>query len=316
LAWRWDLAGEIAAGQRISRDRIDSAVAAAAAFRKNLVKGKQPAKNRKPDRDALMLEAAYEMFTADGLNRWELEARLLAGQTDAEISARCGLPADAVAIYETIFFHVRPCTASDYLIKHAVGRGVWCGFDNEEVRQFWAYCGLAGGPVVVDLVVDAFRCAHVAGQPPALSTYLRPDAGISPDLQAFVASSVLPPYGPTAEIFLQLQLRALKANATDDADRAAFIWERIRGDLIRCGRAFLAGTRLPVLKRRRTADHATPGATIMRQGLISGAAFGATLLNAGDGNACPAPVLLPFEPRRSACVDGPVSPLALETLCA
>jgi hypothetical protein len=196
--------------------------------------------------DAAALEAAYEVFTGDGPTRWELEARLLAGQSDAEIGARCGLSDDAISAYEAVFFTVRPCTAVDYVLTHAVRRGVWCGFGNEELRQFWAWCGLTGAPVLVDSVVDAFRQVHGRGQPPTLSAYLRPDAGIAPDFQAFVASSVLSPFGPTAEVFLALQLRALEADAADDPDRAAFIRERIRGDLIRYGRAFLAGKRLPV----------------------------------------------------------------------
>ena len=36
-----------------------------------------------------------------------LEARLLAGQTDAMIAERCGLTAEAVTWYESIFFNIR-----------------------------------------------------------------------------------------------------------------------------------------------------------------------------------------------------------------
>ena len=136
-----DLAGEIVDGERIRRNRIDSAVAAAAAFLAGPTRRRRSAKNRKADRDADVVEAAYRVFAGDEPGRWELEARILAGQSDAEIGARCGLPENVVSAYEAVFFDVRPCTAIDYLLSQVVGPGVWCGFGNCEVRQFWAWCG-------------------------------------------------------------------------------------------------------------------------------------------------------------------------------
>ena len=201
---------------------------------------------------------AQALAHEDGPRRWEVEARLLAGQTDEEIAGHCNLPSQAVAQYEAIFFHVREIRrAIDYLLVHVIGDGPHRGFRDHEVRSFWAWTALAGGPVAVDLLIRTFHEVRKPDQPATLSVYLQPKAGIRLDLQAFVATMVLPPWAGAEQALRVLGLRLLEAQATVDPRRREFLRERSQKDTVRCAQAFLAGKPLPRLRHysRKPKEH-------------------------------------------------------------
>jgi hypothetical protein len=197
------------------------------------------------------ISAAHEIAQQDDVRRWQLEARILAGQTDAEIANRLGLAADTIAWYERLYFSVRDSLhAGDYVANQVIGTGIHAGFVDDEVGPFWMAIGYFGGPVVLESFIDSFVRVWQPGEPATLSIYLRPGIGIAPNIQGTVASSVLPPYGPAAETWIELRVQLTEASLAEDPDRRALLKERARDWLIRCGRAYLAGKPLPRLKRQ------------------------------------------------------------------
>jgi hypothetical protein len=71
-------------------------------------------------RDYLEFAAAYRLHsTGDKLERAIVEARLLAGQSIADVATAPGLTAEAVAAYEAVFFQVigRPCAPLDIILE-------------------------------------------------------------------------------------------------------------------------------------------------------------------------------------------------------
>src|SRR5262249_23286592 len=67
------------------------------------------ARARLARRHPALAEAHAFFSTATPLARAEVEARLLAGQDDGGIAARCGLSAEAVMWFHDVFYDVRPC---------------------------------------------------------------------------------------------------------------------------------------------------------------------------------------------------------------
>jgi hypothetical protein len=126
-----------------------------------------------------------------------------------------------------------------------VGPGVQSGFKDDEVGRFWTWMGLAGGPVILDQLITVFHAVHPSGQPARLSLYLQPDAGVPPEMQAAVATAILPQSDAVAQAFFESHLLLMQAKAAEDPDRAAFLREKARDWIVRCGRAFLAGQPLP-----------------------------------------------------------------------
>ena len=246
--WRWLLAGEILEGLHADMDDSDDEMQALVAFRAHLdtpeaINSDHPA-----------LATAYKIFTENGPQRWELEARLIARQADSEIAQRIGLTAETVATYVATFCDVRgKLSAVGYLLRHCVGGGVQRGFRNDEIPAFWKWAAMAGGPLIVDTLTETFHSLHRPPEPATLGLYLKADAGIAPNLQAFVSSVALPPDGPAAAVWQELRFRLMEADASEDRERRALLRERVRDHLIRTARAFLAGKRLPKFRRQTAA---------------------------------------------------------------
>jgi hypothetical protein len=98
--------------------------------------------------------AAYRVFTSPTpLDRWELEARLLADQSDVDIAAKCSLSVEAVHMYGELFYDVRPRLAADTYIHLVVlegkGHTAIAPDDYETLLKLYGYA--MGGCVVDEL---------------------------------------------------------------------------------------------------------------------------------------------------------------------
>lgn len=250
LDYRWRDAGRVARGEppRWS-DPFDPIVTEAAAFRRALAIP-APSDAEAAADEWPVIKTAYEIFAEDGSLRWELEARLLADQSDEEIAERCEVTAGVVSRYEQLFFAMREARAAhDYLTHYVVGTSIHDGFRDGEVRQFWAWATMAGGPIVLDALVDSLRRARRPDEPATLSIYLREGADVPWELQSYVAAGVIPPSdlnSPMYYLDLWLPMREL---ARRGVDRAGL--ERLRTATIQYARDLLSGRRLPRLPKAK-----------------------------------------------------------------
>jgi len=201
------------------------------------------------------IRTAHEIAQRDNPRRWEIQARLLAKQSDAEIAVRCSLSPDVISYYETFFFNVRPrLRAWVWVCDEVIGPGLQNGFADHEAGPLWMAFAYHGGPLVLDALLDAFHVAWRPGEPATLSVYLRPNVGITPQIQAAVAAAILPRFGPSAEAWLELRLLLWDADEAGDEDRRALLRERARAYLVGCTGAHLAGKPLPRARRRLRAS--------------------------------------------------------------
>ncbi len=104
---------------------------------------------------------------AEPLKKAEVEARLLARQSDDAIAARCGLSAAAVGAYHDLFFAVRDVLDSDiYIYSVAIGPKAFAGLAENDKDLFLKVLGYAHGPLMVDAALRCFRNPPVV--PPRL----------------------------------------------------------------------------------------------------------------------------------------------------
>ncbi len=105
------------------------------------------------------VDEAFAFYTgAEPIRRAELEARILAGQTDDEIAAKLGLSAAGVAAYEALFYDVRrSLTADTYIVNCVIGPKVHYGITPEDHELLLKVYGYALGPIFLDVLLDYFR---------------------------------------------------------------------------------------------------------------------------------------------------------------
>ena len=100
--------------------------------------------------DADVLDQAFRVYREDGPLRWELEARVLADQTNEEIGTRLNLDPDVVALFTVLFFDVRLRLPVMWLSRHVIiGPDHGVAFRNE-LREFWAHEAVASGLPALD----------------------------------------------------------------------------------------------------------------------------------------------------------------------
>jgi hypothetical protein len=162
LRWRrcWYL---IRHGRRPSRDRDDRAT----------IDGWHYLQDRRARRDHSNYErlaqrhpavaAAHHFFRkAAPLQRAEIEARLLARESDETIARKCHLTPAVVSAYHDLFFAVRPHLHADiYIVSEAIGRKAFGQLSSDDHAILLKLVGFFMGGLMVDKMLDYF--AH----PPA-----------------------------------------------------------------------------------------------------------------------------------------------------
>lgn len=245
--WRWEMAHRLAQKDLMRRPKLlllDPAVQSLVAYLryKETPRGKPPDSNYKALKRPLKRASALREL--NNPRTWEVEARILAKQSDIEIGTHCGLNPAVIACYASLFFDVRPHLGEmDYLMTHVIGPRQFTGFGRHDVKQFWALQALVGGLIVLDRLVDAFRQSLRPDDFPRLDVYFRPEVPV--ELQEVVANAVLP--SDAWDWRLEFGIRRREAEATADPVRRERILERIRCDCIRVAKTVLTGTRLNML---------------------------------------------------------------------
>ena len=153
--WRWLRCCYLLDYGRQPLRQDDDATRQAWLFRRALQGCCSDADHEQLAQDFPELFAAHAVYTGEPLKRWELEARLLGGDPDVSIAARCDLSAEAVAAYHATFYEVRPHLKADsYVVNVLIGPKAHYGLtikDHEQLLKLFGY-GL-GGPGV-DAVLD------------------------------------------------------------------------------------------------------------------------------------------------------------------
>src|SRR5580658_5249358 len=155
--WRWQAAREDFQRGKHALKSKDQVIAKARRF---LIEQSRA----NTDRERLRLSQRWPTLAAtraihsnDGVERWQIEARLLAGTPVAEVARRTGIPVDLVKTYAALFFDVQGrLSAHDWIRLEAVGVGRWAAIPTE--GDIWRYVADSGGTAVVELLIGDYLC--------------------------------------------------------------------------------------------------------------------------------------------------------------
>lgn len=153
-AWRWNLARDYARRGLHDRAEFPGWLVETVDFLRAHRLGKRTARIDHLTSCFPDLSKAFDLAREKTPRRWQVEARLLAGQTSEEIAHRCDLPAAVVENFEIVFFNVRDrLEARDWVVCSLIGSPVWQGFGPDDIRRLWRFAGYFWGPVFLDVVI-------------------------------------------------------------------------------------------------------------------------------------------------------------------
>jgi hypothetical protein len=156
--WRWKWAEEIHI-RAIPRERWFADRWVRLAIRILGYLGSPPRLPARAD-DALiapaLVEAVAIRFNANRRRRWEIEARLLAGQSFEVIGQLCGLSTLAVRVFERLFFQIAQARHSrSYIQDRVLGDRAYRAFARDDTEFLWWWCGYSFGPIALGIVIRA-----------------------------------------------------------------------------------------------------------------------------------------------------------------
>jgi hypothetical protein len=165
-AWRWHRSGYLLDHGRQPLRRDDTATREAWLFRRALGQCRGAEDREWLARDSPALIDAHHSFTsAVPLRRAELEARLLAGETDDVIARKCGMAPAGVTSYHDLYFDVRSkLQASGYIATVVLAGKPYKGIAPDDHEAILKSLGYAMGGEMVDEVLDCLR------DPPVVSS--------------------------------------------------------------------------------------------------------------------------------------------------
>jgi hypothetical protein len=158
-AWRWLRCGYLLDHDRQPLRRDDTATREAWLFRQALGQCRGAEDREWLARDFPALIEAHRLFTsAVPLRRAELEARLLAGETDDVIAVKCSMAPPGVTSYHDLYFDVRSkLQANSYIATVVLAGKPYKGIAPDDHEAILKSLGYALGGEMVDEVLDCLR---------------------------------------------------------------------------------------------------------------------------------------------------------------
>jgi len=99
---------------------------------------------------------AHSIWLADkNPTRWGIEARVLAGESDAQIAEKIGTDPGIITAYINVFFDVRDRLNNlDYVQNVIMADAVTRGLQERHYDLLWKLLAYKGGPLVLDAVIN------------------------------------------------------------------------------------------------------------------------------------------------------------------
>jgi hypothetical protein len=100
------------------------------------------------------IAAAIAIHEGEPTTRWAVEARFLAGEPIEVVARRCGVPVEAAALYEQLFFNVSDRLENrSYVLFFAIGHATYEGFAGDDSGALLKWFAYMGGPRVLDFLL-------------------------------------------------------------------------------------------------------------------------------------------------------------------
>ncbi len=159
----------------------------------------------------------YEQTGPDTPLRSAIEARILARQTDQEISQACGCWPQYIGAYQALFFNVRDrLNCRDFILNSVLG-ALATGFDVGNNGLLLKLFGYMGGPHVLDAMISRFPNAGWVNRPEGVSSFFQDLAINSMKQKTAVASMSMPVGSGTYRHLLEAFVKCVEIERTTDS---------------------------------------------------------------------------------------------------
>lgn len=162
-AWRWIRANYLVDNHLYcTRKRDDEWTCSAAGFLRDLRACRDDLARQRLQRRMLDAWTAYSLYAGRGSTEdflcWEIEARLLAGETVEQVAKRCGLPPGVIDYYHAWFFHVQDRLSTPAWVRSVIiGPKAHVGLTEADVDVILKLEGFLGGSSAVDVMLRYLR---------------------------------------------------------------------------------------------------------------------------------------------------------------
>jgi hypothetical protein len=153
--WRWqDARRTVDEGRKATRKRDPDWLVEVVAYLRAMQRCKDDRGRARVAARYSEIDQARRFAEAGGQALWEVQARLLAGQSDDEIATLCGLSPGAVNRFESLFYAVRErIEAHDWVLTRAIRPGMRYLSTPPDLATTWRQFGYYAGPLVLDVVI-------------------------------------------------------------------------------------------------------------------------------------------------------------------
>lgn len=151
--------------------------------------------------------------------RWEVEARVLARQDDAEISYLVGYPVDAIEAYVELFFDVREKLDHPGYVTNCVLGPSLQHLSDRQKDIIWKLYGYMCGPAVLDILTTQFVAPHHCRNIRQARKTLMADAEATLQLKASIALKTLPMDRDTKNNLLTLLTKLVEIERTTEGEK-------------------------------------------------------------------------------------------------
>ena len=194
--WRWLRAVQIDAGGPRASQKLDGPDGCVWIRRASRMKRRWERAGNQPAATHALILRDSDMFWAHTLwaeeknpTRWGIEARVLAGESDAEIAEKMGTTPEIVSAYVNVFFDVREkLHRLDYVLNVVLSDAVTRGLQERHYDLLWKLMGYRGGPHVLDAVLSRFINIAKPDSPDGVSGFFQEFAINSMKYKAALAS--------------------------------------------------------------------------------------------------------------------------------
>jgi len=222
--WRWLRAVEVdAAGPRPSkrRDGEDGFPWIRRAIR---LKRRHALNANRPNALYALAQADSELFWAHSIwanekapTRWAIEARILAGEADADIAKKIGCSPDIITAYESVFFNVREkLDHSEYIVNVVMADAVARGLSERQYDLLWKMFGYQGGSLVLDAMISKFTLMRRPEKAEDVSAFFQESAINSMRHKAAVAALTVPINSHTQLLLLDAYVKYVEIERTTE----------------------------------------------------------------------------------------------------
>lgn len=222
--WPWLRAVEIDRGGRAPSRKLDGPVGFRNIRRALRLKRHYDRAGKNPEgMYALMLRDsglfwAHSLWLADKApTRWTIEARIIAGETNAEIAQKLGTDEDVIAAYADIFFDVRDKLENlDYVVSVILADAVTRGLQERQYDLLWKMMAFQGGTHALNAVLSRFISINKPRSPDEVAGFFQDSAINSVKYKAAIATMTIPVNQHTSLALIDSFVKYVEVERTTD----------------------------------------------------------------------------------------------------